>query len=73
MKVIEIEGNADDLYVNEKQMKSVSAVQLSEDGVCHELTLTSVIDEELDPESTEHKVIDGLLGHKLRFTVEVID
>lgn len=73
MKVIEIEGNADDLCVNEKQMKSVSAVQLSEDGVYNELTLTSMIDEELDPESTEHKLIDGLLGHKLRFTVEVID
>lgn len=73
MKVIEIEGNADELYVNEKNMKSVSVVDISEDGVYQEITLTSLIDEFLNPQLTEHKTVDSLLGHKIRFTLEIVD
>lgn len=75
MKVIEIEGNADDLYCNDKDnsIKSVSVVKFPEDGDEFrndlDITLTSFSVDD----SNKHEVISKLLGHKIRFTVEIVD
>lgn len=73
MDKIQIEGKADDLYRVEKDglIKSVSVVQLNgEKDTDYEITLTSITDGEDD---CSHELINNLLGHKIRFTLEVVD
>lgn len=77
MKVIEIEGNADDLFNIDcnGQVQCISAVKLHDnndinDEPCDlDITLTSF---SVDG-SCNHKTVDKALGHKIRFTLEVID
>ena len=76
MKVIEITGNADDLFCVSKQgkIKSVSVVQLPKDDdefkTDLDITLTSM---SFDEDNYKHDVIDKLLGHKIKFTLEIVD
>lgn len=73
MVVFEIEGNADDLHAIEHngKMESISLVKLNggtEPDI--EMTISSF---NIGCEDFEHKLIKGLLGHKIRFTVETLD
>lgn len=72
MVVFEIEGNADDLHAIEHngKMESISLVKLNGDTEPDiEMTVSSFN----RYEDFEHKLIKGLLGHKIRFTVETLD
>lgn len=77
MKILELTGNANDLLCVDKdgQIKCVSTVKLHNnedvnDEPCDfDITLTSF---SIDG-SCVHKTVDGLLGHKIRFTLETID
>lgn len=77
MKILELTSNADDLFCVDKdgQIESVSAIKLNNkddvnDEPCDlDITLTSFC---VDG-SNAHKTIDKLRGHKIRFTLEVID
>ena len=73
MNVLQIEGKADDLYCVDKTglIKSVSAVKINgEKGGDYDITLTSF---ENGEDICSHELIKSLLGHNIRFTVEVID
>lgn len=75
METIQFIGKANDLYCNKRdgQIKSVGVVQLAEDennGCDLNLTLTSLSRKE---KNFEHKLIDELLGHTIRFTLDIID
>lgn len=75
MKVIEIEGNADDLYCVDKNgmIKSVSVVKFPEDGDEFKNDLDITLTSFSVDNSNKHEVISKLLGHKIRFTVEIVD
>lgn len=73
MNAFQIEGKADDLYCVAKDglIKSVSVVQLNgEKCADYDITLTSF---ENGEDECSHELIKNLLGHNIRFTVEVID
>lgn len=73
MNAFQIEGKADDLYCVAKDglIKSVSVVRLNgEKGADYDITLTSF---ENGEDNCSHELIKSLLGHNIRFTVEVID
>lgn len=77
MKILDLTGNADDLFCVDKdgQIESVSLIKLNNKNIMNDepndldITLTSFC---VDGSNT-HKTIDNLLGHKIRFTLEVID
>lgn len=73
MKILELTGNADELFQDnkEKHAKSVSVISLgNDDEPCDlDITLTSFSTNNY----TDHKTIDKLLGHKIKFTLEVVD
>jgi len=73
MDILQIEGKADDLYCVDKNglIKSVSVVKLNgDDGCDYDITLTSLQNEK---DNCSHELIKSLLGHNIRFTVEIID
>ena len=75
MEPIQLIGKADDLYCVERdgQIKSIGTVMLAEDeenGCDLNITLSSL---SLKSNNYEHPQIDKLLGHNVKFTVEVID
>ena len=77
MKILDLTGNADDLFCVDKdgQIESVSVIKLNnKDDINDEpndldITLTSFC---VDG-SNSHKTIDRLRGKKIRFKLEVID
>ena len=77
MKILELTGYADDLLCTEKdgQIKSIGVVKLHNnkdvnDEPCDlNITLTSFSTDG----SCTHKTIDKILGHKICFTLAIID
>jgi hypothetical protein len=73
MNILQIEGKADDLYCVDKNglIKSVSVTKLNSNDECdYDITLTSIKN---DKDNCSHELIKSLLGHNIRFTVEIID